>query len=399
MKLNQIVLTATLSTAFTFNVLAQGPEAAKIELDATKIDKAKEIIDKVMENPKHNVKSKTWYYRGLIYKAIADDRTGIYSKIDTNPVEKSIESFKKAMELEPLKKGYYKESEKGLADMFTPAFNFAVVSYQRKDNVGAMKAFWVAHRLQPDNLQVLSYATQFAFDNKDDALYEEGLIKMVNTPLAKYEEYNKTQEKEEAKIKKASFWQQIAFFVRDTKKDAAKTEEYCKAGLKEFPEDKILQSILLEMYGKAGNYDAALQEAERQVQANPKDLKALQNLGIIYEKLGKEDKALEVYKKAIAVEPNSPEANYGLGAYHFNKGAVIMKVISEMDMPTYNKKGKAEEIKAGAFFKEAMPYFEKINSIKPNDSKTLSILMQIYDVLGMKDKKDKTSKQLEALDK
>ncbi len=399
MKLHHIVWTAAISTAFSLQVYAQGPESAKIELDSKKLDKAKETIEKVIANPKHAVKSKSWYYRGLIYTAIASDQTGVYSSLDTDPIGKAQESFKKAMDLEPAKKGYYKESEKGLEDLYTPAMSFAIVCYQKKDNMGAMKGFWAAHKLKPTELQPLAYATQFAFDNKDDALYEEGLTKLTAMPVAKYDEYNKAQQKEEGKFKKANYWEQLAFFVRDTKKDAKRTEEICKAALKEFPEQKTIQSILLEMYGKAGNYDAALEAAKKQTDTNPKDLKAWQNLGIVYEKLGKEAEALETYKKCVQLEPNNIDANYSLGAFHFNKGAAVMKGVGEMDMPTYNKKGKAEEIKAGAFFKEALPYFERMNSVKPNQSKTLLVLIQIYDVLGMKDKKEIASKQIDALDK
>ncbi|TAE72792.1 MAG: tetratricopeptide repeat protein [Bacteroidetes bacterium] len=399
MKLYHIVTTIAVSTAFTLQLYAQNPESAKIELDAKKVDVAKETIEKVIANPKHALKSKAWYYRGLIYKAIADDRTETFIKLDPNPIEKAQESFKKAMELEPLKKGFYKEAAKDLEDLYDPAMNFAISCYQRKDFMGAMKGFWAAHNIKPSEMQPLAYATQFAFENKDDVMYEQGLTRLTNTPMSKYDEFNKVQTKEESKFKKSSFWQQLAFFTRDTKKDAKKTEEICKAALKDYPEDKTIQSILLEMYGKSGNYDAALEAAEKQTKTNPKDLKAWQNLGIVYEKLGKEDKALETYKKCVELDPNNADANYSLGAFHFNKGAVIMKVVNDMDMPTYNKKGKAEEIKAGVFFKEAMPYFEKINSIKPNDMKTLGVLSQIYNALGMKDKKEKVSQQMKDLDK
>jgi tetratricopeptide (TPR) repeat protein len=382
-----------------WSVNAQNPENAKIELDGGKIDKAKEIIDKSIENPKYNVKSKTWYYRGLIYSAMAGDQTNTFIKLDADPVTKAQEAFQKAIDLEPQKKGYYKESIKGLQDLYVNAINFGVSCYQRKDNMGAMKAFWAAHKLNPNEIQPLAYAMQFAMDNKADDIYKESLIKLTAMPLVKYNEYNSKQTKEESKFKKENFWQGLAFFYRDNEKNNEKTKETCEQGLKEFPEDKTLQGLLMEMLGKSGNYDAALQEALKQAEKNPKDMKAQQNLGIIYEKLGKEEEAIAAYKKALNLEPNNPDINYSVGAFYFNKGAVIMKEVNQMDLPTYNKKGKAEEIKAGSMFKEALPYFEKIDTLKPNDIKNLGILSQIYNLLGLKDKKENVDKRIEALDK
>src|SRR5687768_5668297 len=75
--------------------------AAQASYTAGKLDDAKTQIENAINNDKQKTKAKTWFYRGEIYRGIASDPTGVYSKLDSNAVQVALDSYKKAQELEP----------------------------------------------------------------------------------------------------------------------------------------------------------------------------------------------------------------------------------------------------------------------------------------------------------
>ena len=70
--------------------------------------KAAEYIDKAIEDPKANIKEKTWRYRGNIYTNIAAD-SALYTQVP-DALEKAAMSLSKAEELD-VKKRYVSERQ------------------------------------------------------------------------------------------------------------------------------------------------------------------------------------------------------------------------------------------------------------------------------------------------
>jgi tetratricopeptide (TPR) repeat protein len=380
----------------SFALKAQNPGGAKLEFDNGKLDKAKEMIDKAIEDPKHNVKSKTWYYRGLIYAGIAGDQTGMYQKLDNDPVQKALDSYKKAMSLEPEKKGSYKDAEKAVADLYGPAVNFGIKCYNEEKLEDAVKCFVVAQQAKPNDLIALVYGGEIAYGAKNYDVFKSSMEKLVQIPLADYTAYN-TGKEEKQQFKKQDYWGKLAFYYRDNEKDSNKAIEACKQGLKEFPGENLLSGILMEMYVKENKLEDAVKEAEAQIQKNPNDSRIQLNYGIILEKVGRADDAIKAYEKAVALDPSSFDAQYNLGAVSFNKGAAIMTKVNAMDLGEYNKKGKEEEAKAAKEFEKALPFFEKLYTMKPKEMQVLSPLATIYKILKLKDKEEKINNEIKAL--
>jgi tetratricopeptide (TPR) repeat protein len=376
--------------------IAQAPGAAKLELDNGKLDKAKEIIEKSVQDPKHSLKSKTWYYRGLIYAAIAGDATGLYAKLDDDPAQKALDSYKKAMELEPEKKGSYKDAEKGITDLYGPAMNFGIKCYNDKNLEGAVKAFMIGQTANPKDLVALVYGGELALELKKYDDFKASMEKLVALPLADFATYN-TGKDEKQQFKKQDYYARLAFYYRDQDNNPDKAIEYCKNGLKEIPGDNLLQSLLMELYAKNNKFDDALAEAKTVTEKNPTDYKGFLNLGIIYEKLGKTEEAVKAYEKAVSIDPSSFDALYNLGAVYYNKGAQIMTKVNAMDLNEYNKKGKAEEELAAKEFQKAQPHFEKLYTMKPKEMQVLTPLSTIYRMTKQMDKAEKVMNEIKAL--
>lgn len=83
------------------------------------------------------------------------------------------------------------------------------------------------------------------------------------------------------------------------------------------------------------------------------------------------------YERALAIDPAYYDALYQLGAYYFNEGAEIKRIVNGMDMATYQKEGKAVEAKLAEKYQMAIPFFERALKVK-KDEDLKEILKQIY---------------------
>ncbi|GEM_PF-6353702 len=65
---------------------------------------------------------------------------------------------------------------------------------------------------------------------------------------------------------------------------------------------------------KAGKLEQARSLIEQSLEANPKDIAALNNLGLVLRKLGKYEEASRRYRQALAISPDYPltHKNYGV---------------------------------------------------------------------------------------
>jgi len=102
--------------------------------------------------------------------------------------------------------------------------------------------------------------------------------------------------------------------------------------------------------------------------------------------------ALTAYKKALKLDPNNLESSFNLGVYHYNKGAEVLKKVNDMDIPTYQAKGKKLETEAQNEFKAALPYFEACYQINKTDEGVKKSLKNTYERLGRNADSEKIGK-------
>ena len=390
-----------------FCVLAVSPLQAQLgsaisQYNSKKFDKAKEKIDECLNSEKLQGKSKMWYYRGLIYVGVAQNPTTIYGALkEANPDAMYLahDAFKKAMELEPKKRGYYKDSKKAMETVLYPlAVNEGVSLYQKKQKKEALKAFELAQVLNPKALVSFIYGGDVARELKMNDKYEAALKAMADFEPSAFSIVVKKADLDKLntpEAKKARFMQEkakyvgaLVFFYRDTKQYEKGVEAVDKA-LKDFPNDDKLRALQVELYVKTNKLDQAIKNLEAEITKNPKAAENYVNLGIIYEKSGNLAKAEDTYKRCLAVDPENFNANYNLAVLPFNQAANIIKEINKLTLPEYNKRGKKMEGEAVANFKKSLPYFEKLEQKKPNDTNILRPLGQIYNFLYKNAKENK----------
>lgn len=184
MKFLKIVFPILFCLFLVNGALAQSPGTAKLHYDNGLLDKAKDVIDQAVQNEKHAAKSKTWYFYGLIYAGIANDGTGLYGELDDDPVTKAYDAFKKAMEMEPDKKGSYKAAEKAIGDLYAPALNFGISQFNDEEYDAAYKTFILAQKLNEKDTLATMLAATAAFSNEKYEEFELNVKKILEMDLS-----------------------------------------------------------------------------------------------------------------------------------------------------------------------------------------------------------------------
>ncbi|MFN3315210.1 MAG: tetratricopeptide repeat protein [Raineya sp.] len=361
MKRNAILTTVCLFL-FLANSLKAQVGSAQVSLQDGKLDKAKEAIDKALQNEKDAKKSKTWFIKGEVYSAIASSPIPAYANLDKNAAQTAYQAYKKAMELEPQQKGYYKDAEASIKNRLYPsAINQGVNLYKAKDFANSLKALDVAIEVLPNDTTAIYYASAIAWEGKE------------------YDKFIGYGEKiEEMKFNPATLklnTLQLAYLYAGEKKDNAK----------------------------------AIATLERGIQKYPNELDFWKLLGDLYEQQGDREKTIQFYEKASKQFPQEAEYHKRLGFAYFNRAVDFNKEINKKkeaegltgELKDPKKQQKAREYNAlvDAEIRKAIPFLEKADQVKPGDFETMNLLRDCYEVLGMKEKKAEMDKKIKAIGK
>ncbi len=394
MKSIKFTLFTILSLCWAMQGFAQNPASAKINYDAGQLSKAKEAIDKALENPKHAEKAKTWLYKGMIYSAIVNDQTGIYKKMDDGSfAATAYAAYEKALQIEPDNKDAKKEMLPQ-GNLYGALANSALFYYNKAQKLTeggkkdeaitqyseVIKNAELAGKLNPKDTLPPYFCWAAASLSKNYPVFEKASEALIAHPDTK---------------DKSMYCYYLASYYYTEKKDAEKAIAIAQKGLKLGDNDE-LQKFMLGMLEKSGNADEAINAIKESLKKNPNDAGAYFNMGVLYERVKKFDDAIAAYEKSVSID-NNEDALYNLGAIYYNKGAEIVTTVNNMPMDEYNKKGKTEEARASAELKKALPYFEKLYLAKPKEAKTLDVLGQIYQQLKMKEKAEQIKKERDAL--
>jgi tetratricopeptide (TPR) repeat protein len=103
--------------------------------------------------------------------------------------------------------------------------------------------------------------------------------------------------------------------------DPERAIKYYRAGLEAVPNDEALAFRLTDVYLAQKMFEDARALIENIVRADAGNAQALWRLGDIERAQGKLAEALRDYTRAIAIDPNLPQAHYGLGMLALNRGA------------------------------------------------------------------------------
>ncbi|TKG94342.1 tetratricopeptide repeat protein [Puteibacter caeruleilacunae] len=385
-----------LALAFaTSGVFAQKGKVASAQSfkDGGKLDKALEAINTAIDssNPKAEksiIWPRTWEVRGEIYQAIFSSKDANYKKLDSDPLTKALESYKKALEID--EKNKYGKSVKIKLTLLNNDFtNMAIEAFNEKDFEKALVAFE----------SILSIEELPVFQ-EDNAAADTVII--YNAGLSAYNAKNWDKavkyytKAAELGYNGARTWELIAE-TQQNKGDTVALGEALNQGFLNYPEDKNLLFKLINYYLlTVKDAEKALKFCNMAIEKDQNNASIHFAKGTLYDAMDKPAEAIGCYQKSVEIDPTYFDAHYNLGAVYFNKGVKQLDIANAVptDKPEQYEEEKA---KADVEFKKAIPHLEKAMEIKPEDKTTLETLKNLYYRLKMMDKFNKVQDTLNSL--
>lgn len=164
----------------------------------------------------------------------------------------------------------------------------------------------------------------------------------------------------------------------------------CKETIKADPDSETGETYtqnLLAYYSKKQDNASIRSFTDEILAVSPNSKIANYGKGYTYVVEQKFEEALPYYQKAVEIDPEYMEAQYQCGFCLYQTGLANYRTIQNKKYTSQAAADKDSETKVKAYFRKAMPYFEKVQELVPDDpTRWASELRVIYNNLGMKSK-------------
>ncbi len=424
----------TLMLAAGSGLKAQAPEGATPVLNYSGLENKLKKSDSDIQDPKKNVKAKTWTSRAALLvnifnvhndiltkgmdpvsvklfmkdpKEIKTAQDGsdkieeyIYERVTLNFRNGVLESWTETKKIHPdplneaikavneaVKANADGKADKDIADVIISlksALEFeAVFDYDKKNYKASYDAFIKLLDLnklpqmknQVDTIYIY-YAGRAAFEDKNyteaNRLFEEAAANKLEDPFLYV------------------FRKQSYFASGDT----AKGVDVISEGFRKFPENQSILIELINYYMVTNQTDDALQKLAIAKAGDPQNVSYVFAESSLYDKMGNFEDAERSYKTCIEMDPNFFDANFNIAVLYFNKAVKIYEDASKISDNTEYEKIKIE---GDNMLLKSVPYMEKAHEIDPKDRASLETLKTIFYRLKMTDKYQEVVGELNAL--
>lgn len=380
-KIIVTVAAIVLALGMTGNAFAQkkAVNAALKSVNSGKLDAGVENIEAAIQNPETMSLSNTWVVRGDVYTAVASNP--FFAKRYENPADKALESYQKAMELDPSDKMHTILALKlpnlagAFYDLGTEAFSAgdfaaATVDFEKSLAVTMLMG-------DPDSASMFNIALCAANDNQLEKAAEfYGALVAAAYPMMGI--YNGLAD----------------VYVRMDRKD--EVAPLMDLLVERFETDSTAYVTAVGILLNIGDNEHSEVILAKAVEKWPTDPFLYLAMGVAYENSKQAEKAEEAYKKALELNPEYPEAIYNLGAFYVNQGIDIQNQARNLPLDA-TAEYDALSAQANALFQQSIPYLEKIVEAQPNNVDALNTLRGIYIQLNQMDKANEIKARVDAL--
>lgn len=371
---------------FPMAVLAQKeikPSVSKAEkaLKEGKFDDAKAIIDVTTASqefmvdkkgkPSKNA-AKAWYLKGLIYAGIDTTKVAKFKSLEAEPYKVAIDAFAKSKELAKDELTFFSDDlglpllNSNLEAKLAQAYLTTSLDAYQKDK-DYKKAFLymerVVHFIPNDTSMLMNAGVYFAPSAEE---YDKAL-----DYIDKY--HAKGGKNQDAYIQKFSIY-------RDKKKDNDKALAVAKEMIAKFPNNTEFPKYELDMYIKMSRLPEAKAIMEKNANANPTDVESRYYLGVISNEMKNPADAKKWFNEAIKVDPKHYDSYASLADMSYKEVRAIREERNEISGTKDADVKKRLELfqKIETKLKESVPYWEKCESLKPDEETVLYGLLSVY---------------------
>ena len=360
-----------------------------------KLAEARTNIDLALKSDVNNTYD-AWLTSGNIYAEMAgkDDimkslKKEFVSLVPDAPL-KAYTSFKNALE-KAVKKYEKSDAIKGLFDNQNRLQNCGADAYKNKDYATAFASF---NGLTTANEILKTSGEKKLLDEKtiNTFIYYAGISAqtggMVKEAEASFKALLGKGSEDEA-----SCYSSLYSILSNQKRDE-EALKLLEEGVAKFPNATDLLFAQINYYLRAGKMEELTGKLKTAIEKEPGNVGLYATLGSVYDNLAqieakagntaksKEnfDLAMTTYVAALSKDPKNFDANYSLGALYYNKAAGFTEQLNKLNddySDAGTKKYEAMKKEMNGVFEQAMPYFQKAESINPNDKNTLIALKEI----------------------
>lgn len=355
------------------------------------LDEAVESIEPTIAHKKTKDEAKTWYYRGNIYLSLHLTEKEEYMNLADNPLEISLESYKKALELDEKDK-FKDDINDRLKYVSEQYFNKGVNEYKSKEYENASASFEKAAELvKKYKDQIDTTAVYYTGNSADLAGNRDRALKY----------YSKAKE---LNYDNVSLYSSLSRLYT-AKGDTAKALEILQEGKERYDNDFNLIITETNIYLAQGNSEKALDNLKIAVKKDTANPSIWFAVGTNYDKMMKEqendtvkqrmmEEAIKAYEKALELKPDYYKPAFNLGAIYVNRAAELQSMANNLPL-SETEKYNAMKKEADSMLKKALPQLELAHKIKPGDINTMTSLKEIYARLNETEKLKEISQELQ----
>lgn len=350
-----------------------------------KYEEAKSIIDAATTYEKTMNDGKTWFYRTVIYGAL--DTTSAYTSSE-NLTAIAVESLKKTQQLGGGKEiSYFITPPSGGVQLYEDAIDAIAQAYLYKggkhfdteEYAAALKEFEKGILFKPDTMfyQYAGYSAYNAEDRQKAVQY--------------LQEYAKTGGKTQQAVSMPTL-----ILFEDQNYEGALTAS--REVLKLFPGNKDMKSVELNSLIQLKKYDEASAVVAAGLKANPNDAEQHYLLGALNVELKKEEDAKKNFEDALKINPNHFEAALAIARIYYFDAKVIKDEMNALGISAADKKKRFElDAKYVAKLKNVLPYWQRLEKLKPDNQDVLDGLYTIYGDLDNQEQLKRLEKRYKEL--
>lgn len=161
----------------------------------------------------------------------------------------------------------------------------------------------------------------------------------------------------------------------DLAKDSVNFIKVLKEGVEKFPDNSYFLLNLINQHIYSGKTDEAIVYLNKAIVQKPDDAQLYEVLGKIYESRNEVDKASENFRKSLSINPEYTEAIGDVGRIYYNQAVELQQKANDI---ADQKEYKEAIVKVKDLFQQALPYFEKVHKLDPDNREYKLALRGIY---------------------
>jgi Flp pilus assembly protein TadD len=280
---------------------------------------AKSEIDKACVSEKTIVMPKTWFYKGIIYKEISQSASTEVAVLDTNALTHSYEAFRKVLQLENPPAEFSKKTQELLNEIWVISINSGVGYYQNKKYTNAITEFDRAQAIKPADTTAYIYAFYAANEIHNNVLIDKYASKLISLNYS-----NET-----------IYYIRVDHFMRNNQMDSALA--LSNKAVAAYFNDQALKTQQTEVLVHSNRSESAITHMIAMLNANPKDVQLLLNIGSQYSNLNDEANAELYYTKVLAIDSMNFVANYNMSVFSLQKAHIMGNAIYKNDSTQRHK--------------------------------------------------------------